>query len=50
MSASSLRYALRYESRNVAVRARIVSLAQRHPRYGVGMIYLKLLQEGDVVN
>jgi transposase InsO family protein len=34
----------------VAVRARIVSLAQRHRRYGVGMIYLKLRQAGDVVN
>lgn len=50
MSASSLRYAPRYESRNVAVRARIVSLAQRHRRYGVGMIYPKLRQAGVVVN
>lgn len=50
MSASSLRYAPRLETRDVAVRARIVALAQRHRRYGVGMIYLKLRQAGDVVN
>jgi transposase InsO family protein len=29
---------------------RIIALAQRHRRYGVGMIYLKLRQEGLVVN
>ena len=27
-----------------------MSLAQRHKRYGVGMIYLKLRQEGLLVN
>lgn len=29
---------------------RIVALAHRHRRYGAGMIYLKLRQEGRVVN
>ncbi len=36
--------------RNVELRQRIVSLAHRHRRYGAGMIYLKLRQEGLVVN
>jgi putative transposase len=36
--------------RNVALRARIVALAQRYRRYGVGMIHLKLRQSGEVVN
>ncbi len=49
MSASSLRYQPRPD-RNVALRARIVALAQRHRRYGVGMIHLKLRQAGEVVN
>ena len=49
MSASALRYAPRPD-RNVELRERIVSLAQRHKRYGVGMIYLKLRQEGLLVN
>lgn len=49
MSASALRYVPRPD-RNVALRARIVALAQRHKRYGVGMIYLKLRQEGHLVN
>ena len=49
MSASALRYAPRPD-RNVALRTRIVALAQRHKRYGVGMIYLKLRQEGHLVN
>jgi hypothetical protein len=34
----------------VALREQIVSLAQRHKRYGAGMIYLKLRQAGHVVN
>jgi putative transposase len=34
----------------VALRQRIVDLAQRHKRYGVGMIHLKLRQEGERVN
>jgi transposase InsO family protein len=49
MSASALRYQPRPD-RNAALRARIVALAQRHRRYGVGMIHLKLRQQGMVVN
>jgi len=49
MSASSLRYRPRPD-RNVALRAQIVALAQRHRRYGVGMIHLKLRQAGEPVN
>jgi putative transposase len=49
MSASSLRYEPRPD-RNVALRTRIVALAQRHRRYGVGMIHLKLRQSGEAVN
>jgi putative transposase len=49
MSASSLRYRPRPD-RNVALRARIVALAQRFRRYGVGMIHLKLRQAGEQVN
>jgi putative transposase len=33
----------------VTLRKRIVDLAQRHKRYGVGMIYLKLRQKGERV-
>lgn len=49
MSASSLRYEPRPD-RNVALRARIVALAQQYRRYGVGMIHLKLRQAGELVN
>lgn len=35
---------------NVSLRAEIVALAQRHRRYGAGMIYLKLRQSGQRVN
>ena len=49
MSASALRYAPRAD-RNVELRQRILALPQRHKRYGVGMIYLKLRQEGILVN
>jgi putative transposase len=49
MSASSLRYEPRPD-RNVGLRERIVALAQCHRRYGVGMIYLKLRQAGELVN
>jgi putative transposase len=49
MSASSLRYEPRPD-RNGALRARIVALAQRHRRYGVSMIHLKLRQAGELVN
>jgi hypothetical protein len=36
--------------RNAALRERIVQLAQRHRRYGAGMIYLQLRQAGHCVN
>ena len=49
MSASALRYVTRPD-RNVELRARILALAQRHKRYGVGMIHLKLRQEQWPVN
>ncbi|MBS7459048.1 IS3 family transposase [Coralloluteibacterium stylophorae] len=49
MSASAYRYAPRPD-RNAELRERILALAQRHTRYGVGMIYLKLRQGGLVVN
>jgi hypothetical protein len=35
---------------NVDLRRRIVALAQRPKRYGVGMIHLKLRQAGEPVN
>ena len=49
MSASAYRYETRPDG-NEDLRQRIVALAQRHKRYGVGMIYLKLRQEGLLVN
>lgn len=49
MSASSLRYQPRPD-RNLELRQRIVQLAQRHRRYGAGMIHLKLRQAGVAVN
>ena len=49
MSADAYRYAPRPD-RNVDLRQQIASLAQRHRRYGVGMIHLKLRQAGLVVN
>jgi hypothetical protein len=49
MSPSSLRYQPAPD-RNQELRERIVALAQRHRRYGAGMIYLKLRQEGLLVN
>ncbi len=49
MSASSLRYQPRPD-RNGVLREQIISLAQRHRRYGVGMIHLKLQQAGERVN
>lgn len=49
MSASALRYEPRPD-RNLELRERIVALAQRHTRYGVGMIHLKLRQAGLPVN
>src|SRR5688572_2478565 len=49
MSASAVRYQPRPD-RNVALRERIIAFAQRHRRYGVGMIHLKLRQAGECVN
>ena len=49
MSASALRYAPRPDG-NVELREHIQALAQRHKRYGVGMIHLKLDQAGIHVN
>ena len=49
MSASALRYSPRPD-RNVDLRQKIVALAHRHRRYGVGMIHLKLRQAGEQAN
>jgi putative transposase len=49
MSGSSLRYQPAAD-RNAALREQIVTLAQRHRRYGAEMIYLKLRQAGELVN
>ncbi len=49
MSASAYRYTP-CPDRNVELRHRIVAPAQRHKRYGVGMIHLKLRQAGLLVN
>lgn len=49
MSASALRYEPRPDH-NAELRDRIVALAHRHRRYGAGLIYLKLRQEGRPVN
>src|SRR6185369_5312422 len=49
MSASALRY-VRRPDQDAELRDRILALAHRHRRYGAGMIYLKLRQEGRVVN
>jgi len=49
MSAGALRYQPRPD-RNQVLRARIIALAQRHRRYGVGMIHLKLRQAREIVN
>ena len=49
MSASARRYRP-VPDRNASLRQQIVALAQRHRRYGAGMIYLKLRQAGEIVN
>lgn len=49
MSASAYRYQPAPD-RNMTLRGQIVGLAQRHRRYGSGMIYLKLRQSGLMVN
>lgn len=49
MSASAFRYQPCPDN-NADLRERILALAQRHKRYGVGMIHLKLRQAGWRVN
>ena len=49
MSASALRYGP-VSDRNSALKEKVIALAQRHRRYGAGMIYLKLRQAGEIVN
>src|SRR5918995_2268030 len=49
MSAAALRYTPRPDP-DPGLRERIIALAHRHRRYGAGMIYLKLRQEGRRVN
>jgi len=49
MSAAALRYVPRPDP-DRGLQDRIVALAHRHRRYGAGMIYLKLRQEGRLVN
>jgi putative transposase len=49
MSATALRYVPRPDA-DPSLRDRIVALAHRYRHYGAGMIYLKLRQEGRVVN
>src|SRR5262249_3643128 len=49
MSAGSARYEPAPD-RNAELRQQIVGLAHRYKRYGAGMIYLKLRQQGLVVN
>lgn len=49
MSSSSFRYEAAPD-RNEPLKEMIVALAQRHRRYGSGMIYLKLRQAGELVN
>ena len=48
-SPSALRYTPAAD-RNGMLRARILALAHRYRRYGVGMIYLKRRQAGETVN
>jgi putative transposase len=49
MSASALRYVPRPDP-DPGLRDRIVALAHRHRRYGSGLIYLKVRQEGPLIN
>ncbi|MBS7779025.1 IS3 family transposase [Acidovorax sp. CCYZU-2555] len=49
MSPSAYRYQP-VTDRNCVLRQKIIALAQRHRRYGAGMIYLKLRQAGELVN
>jgi len=49
MSVSAYRYEPA-QDRNCVLKEKIIALAQRHRRYGAGMIYLKLRQAGEMVN
>jgi hypothetical protein len=49
MSASAYRHEPT-QGCNCALKEKIIALAQRHRRYGAGMIYLKLRQAGELVN
>lgn len=49
MSPSAYRYRPAAD-RNSVLKEKIIALAQRHRRYGAGMIYLKLRQAGEIVN
>lgn len=49
MSPSAYRYQPAAD-RNCVLKEKIITLAQRHRRYGAGMIYLKLRQAGEIVN
>jgi hypothetical protein len=49
MSASAYRYEPA-QDRNCVLKEKIIALAQRHRRYGAGMIYLKLRQAGELIN
>lgn len=49
MSPSAFRYQP-VPDRNASLKEKIIALAQRHRRYGAGMIYLKLRQAGEIVN
>ena len=49
MSGSAYRYKPAAD-KSCELRQKIVALAQRHRRYGAGMIYLKLRQAGEKVN
>ena len=49
MSAGAYRFVPAQDC-NCALKEKIIALAQGHRRYGAGMIYLKLLQAGELVN
>lgn len=49
ISASAYRYEPA-QNRNFALKDKIIALAQRHRRYGAGMVYLKLRQASELVN
>jgi len=49
LRASAYRYEPAHD-RKCALKEKIIALAQRHRRYGAGMIFLKLRQAGELVN